>query len=68
MKAKGEKPPIDFTFDLQTSSQRQKSAIIFLLEENENDGNTKIDIKTLKKQSETLAKKCIEAFCGYCKR
>ena len=61
-KAKGEKPPINFTFDLQTSSQRQKSAIMFLLEENENDGNTKIDIKVLRKQSESLAKKCIEHF------
>jgi len=62
MKQKGEKPPIDFTFDLQTSSQRQKSAIMFLLEENQNEGNTKIDIKSLRKQSETLAKKCIEHF------
>ena len=62
MKQNGEKPPIDFTFDLQTSRQRQKSAIIFLLEENENNGNTRIDIKTLKKQSEIIAKKCIEYF------
>jgi len=62
IKLKGEKPPIDFTFDLQTSSQRQKSAIMYLLEENENNGNTKIDVKTLKKQSETIAKKCIEHF------
>jgi len=61
-KARGEKPPIDFTFDLQTSSQRQKSAIMFLLEENENDGNTKIDVKVLRKQSESLAKKCIEHY------
>jgi len=62
MKLKGEVPPIDFTFDLQTSSQRQKSVIMFLLEENENNGNTKIDIKTLRKQSEAIAKKCIEHF------
>ena len=62
MKAKGEKPPIDFTFDLVSSSQRQKSAIMFLLGENENDGNTKIDIKTLRKQSEAIANKCIEHF------
>ena len=62
MKQRGEKPPIDFTFDLQTSSQRQKSAIMFLLEENENNGNTKIDIKVLRKQSEAIAKKCIEHF------
>jgi len=66
-KAKGEVPPIDFTFDLQTSSQRQKSAIMFLLEENENDGNTKIDIKVLRKQSESLAKKCIEHFVNIIK-
>jgi len=61
-KAKGEIPPIDFTFDLQTSSQRQKSAIMFLLEENENDGNTKMEVKELRKQSESLANKCIEHF------
>jgi len=67
MKNKGEKQPIDFTFDLATSSQRQKSAIIFLLDENENDGNTKIDIKTLRKQSEALAKKCIEHFVNIIK-
>ncbi len=59
---KGEKPPIDFDCDLLTSPQRQKAVIIFLLEENENKGNTKIDIKNLRKQSEGLAKKCIEHF------
>jgi exodeoxyribonuclease V alpha subunit len=58
----GEKPPIDFTVDLLTSPQRQKAAIMFLLEENENNGNTRIDIKELRKQSETLANKCIEHF------
>lgn len=67
MKQKGEIPPIDFTFDLQTSSQRQKAAIIFLLGENENEGNTKIDIKALRKQSEAIAKKCIEHFVGIIK-
>jgi len=61
-KNKGDVPPIDFTFDLQTSSQRQKSAIMFLLEENENTGNTKMNIKELRKQSESLANKCIEHF------
>lgn len=62
MELKGEKPPIDFTYDLLTSSQRQKAAIMFLLDENENDGNTKIDIKKLRKQSEGIANKCIEHF------
>jgi len=58
----GETPPINFTVDLLTSPQRQKAAIMFLLEENENNGNTRIDIKELRKQSETLANKCIEHF------
>lgn len=62
MKLKGEKPPIDFTYDLLTSSQRQKAAIMFLIEENENNGNTKIGIKELRKQSEAIAFKCIEHF------
>ena len=63
----GEKPPIDFTVDLLTSPQRQKAAIMFLLEENENEGNTRIDIKELRKQSETLANKCIEHFVNIIK-
>jgi exodeoxyribonuclease V alpha subunit len=67
LKDNGEKPPIDFGYDLQTSSQRQKSAIMFLLEENENEGNTRLSIKELRKQSESLAKKCIEHFVGIIK-
>lgn len=62
MKLRGETPPIDLTYDLITSSQRQKAAIMFLLEENENNGNTKIGIKELRKQSEAIANKCIEHF------
>lgn len=59
---KGEKPPINFGYDLLTSYQRQKAAVMFLLDENENNGNTRIDIKELRKQSETLANKCIQHF------
>lgn len=62
IKEKCERPPIEFTTDLISSPQRQKAAIIFLLEENENNGNTRIDIKELRKQSESLANKCIEHF------
>lgn len=62
MKQKGEKPPIDFTYDLLTSPQRQKAAIMFLLGENENEGNTRISIKKLRKQSELIANKCIGHF------
>lgn len=62
LKEKGENPPIDFTYDLLSSYQRQKAAIMFLLSENENNGNTKIDVKQLKKQSENLANKSIHHF------
>jgi exodeoxyribonuclease V alpha subunit len=62
LKEKGEKPPIDYGYNLLTSYQRQKAAIMFLLEENENNGNTRINIKELRKQSEGLANKCIEHF------
>ena len=62
MNERGEKVPLDFTFDLLTSPQRQKAAIMFLLGENENEGHTRIDIKKLKKQSERIANKCIEHF------
>jgi exodeoxyribonuclease V alpha subunit len=67
MISNGEKPPLDFTMDLLTSPQRQKAAIMFLLEENENDGNTRMDVKELRKQSETLANKCIEHFVNIVK-
>jgi exodeoxyribonuclease V alpha subunit len=62
IRAKGDKPPIDFTYDLLTSKQRQKAAIMFLLEENEGNGNTRIGIKELRKQAEALANKCIGHF------
>lgn len=62
LKEKGEIPPINFTYDLLSSQQRQKAALMFLLEENENDGNTRIDIKKLRKQAESLANKSIHHF------
>jgi exodeoxyribonuclease V alpha subunit len=67
MKANGEQPPIDLSYDLLTSYQRQKAAIMFLLEENENDGNTKIDIKKIRKQVEILANQSILHFADVIK-
>jgi exodeoxyribonuclease V alpha subunit len=55
-------PIIDFEYDLKTSFQREKACIMYLLEENENNGNTMMDVVVLKKQSEKLAPACIEHF------
>jgi exodeoxyribonuclease V alpha subunit len=57
------KPPIiDFGFDLKTSKQRCLSCLLYLLEENENEGNTKMNIVTLKKQCEKLVPACSSYF------
>lgn len=64
---RGENPPINFKGDLLTSQQRQKAAIMFLLKENESNGNTKMDIKKMKKQCESLANKCMNHFASVIK-
>ena len=38
--SKGLKPIIFFNFDLKTSYQRMKACVDFILDENENNGNT----------------------------
>lgn len=53
-KEKGEKPILFFGFDLKTSYQRAKACVDFLLDENENSGNTYIHIGELKKKFDTL--------------
>jgi exodeoxyribonuclease V alpha subunit len=58
----GEKAIIDFGYNIQTSPQREKACIMYLLEENENDGHTRMDIKELKSQAEKLAPSCIHHF------
>ena len=59
---KGEKPIIDFGYDVQTSPQREKACVMYLLEENENNGHTKMDIREIKSQSERLTPACSEHF------
>ncbi len=61
-KANGKKPIIDFPFDLQTSSQRCLACTLYLLEENENNGHTKMDIIELKHQIERLVPACSNYF------
>lgn len=53
-KKKGEKPILFFGFDLVTSYQRAKACVDYLLNENENEGNTYIHVGELKKKFDVL--------------
>lgn len=46
----GEKPIIGFKFDLISSVQRMKSCAMYVLNENENNGNTYMTIKSFQKE------------------
>lgn len=62
MAQKGEQPPLVFKGDLKTSKQREEAVILYLLEDNESNGNTKINLTTLKNNAEKLAPACISHF------
>lgn len=51
----GEKPIIDFKFDLISSVQRMKACAMYVLDENENNGNTYMSIKSFQKECVTYA-------------
>ena len=53
-KKTGEKPVLHFGFDLVTSYQRAKACIDYLLDENENEGNTYMHVGELKKKFDVL--------------
>ena len=46
----GEKPIINFNFDLISSVQRMKACAMYVLDENENNGNTYMLIKSFQKE------------------
>lgn len=46
----GEKPIIDFKFELISSIQRMKACAMYVLNENENNGNTYMSIKSFQKE------------------
>jgi len=58
----GKNPPLNFKGDLKTSKQREEAVILYLLEENENNGNTKMNLSTLKNNAEKLAPACSQHF------
>ena len=53
---------LNFEYDIRTSEDRCRACVLYLLNQNENDGNTKMNILDLKKQVEELAPKCANMF------
>lgn len=56
----GEKPIIDFGFDLTTSVQRCSSALLYILQGNEDEGHTKMTLNALRTQCINLISKSAE--------
>ena len=53
---------IDFGFDVKTSSDRCLSCILYLLEENENEGHTLMNLADLRQQCLKIVPACAEHF------
>lgn len=53
---------VKFPFDLKTSEERCYACILYFLEENESNGNTKMDMKDLLKQVQKLTPACANHF------
>lgn len=53
---------IDFPFDLKSSHQRCTSCIEYLLDENQKEGNTKMDLSVLRKQIIKMVPACAQHF------
>lgn len=53
---------IEFGYDVKTSSDRCLSCMLYLLEENENEGHTKMNLADLRQQCLKLVPACVEHF------
>lgn len=58
----GKKPIIEFDVDLKTSPQRCLSCLLYLLEENENEGHTKMNLADLRKECLSTVPDCAHHF------
>lgn len=58
----GKEPIIEFESDLRTSKHRCLSCMLYLLEENENNGHTLMNISELRNQCMKLVPACAEHF------
>lgn len=58
-----DKPPIvDFDYDLKTSPQRCLACVLYLLEENETEGHTKMNLADLRTECMKVVPACAEHF------
>jgi exodeoxyribonuclease V alpha subunit len=53
---------IDFGYDVKTSPDRCLSCILYILEENENEGHTKMNLADLRQQCLKIVPSCAEHF------
>ena len=53
---------IDFGFDLRTSQQRCTACVEYLLEKNEEEGNTKMDLRVLRQQVKKMVPSCSQHY------
>ena len=58
---------IDFGYDVKTSPDRCLSCMLYLLEENENDGHTKMNLADLRQQCLKMVPSCAEHFVNVVK-
>ncbi len=58
---------IDFGFDVKTSPDRCLSCMLYLLEENENEGHTKMNLADLRQQCLKIVPSCAEHFVNVIK-
>lgn len=59
---KGKKPIIEFQSDLRTSPERCLSCLLYMLEENENNGHTKMNLADLRAEMMKLVPACANHF------
>lgn len=53
---------VDFGFDIKTSADRCLSCIRYVLDENESEGHTKMDMRELYKRVDDMVHSCIDKF------
>ena len=61
-KAEGKAPLIDFEKDLKTSTERCLQCVIYLLQKNEDDGHTKMNLATLRNEIVATVPDCADKF------
>lgn len=58
----GEKPIIEFEYNIKTSKQRCLACVLFLLKKNEENGSTKTNLVDLRSECLKLTPECIDYF------